>query len=306
MTADPPRPQRGAAQTEAASLSMVKIRRARRSSGTSGVAGDAPPPPAAEAAKPAKAPAPIAALPPPAPVSLLPPPTPANRAPQAAPPKREGPPAPPPAMSSPPISPAPRPAVAVPPPLPLPKPHAVPQSAAPHAPVSAPVIALAPKAAAPTPAKQIDPVRPTPQPPAAGHMLRPHDNAELVAYWNELRGGKALPPFALLDRERVSASWPDSLTVSYAESDAAMPYIKRLSKPTGEIEYSPMVTDWILSCAREVARRGQAMEDLQEFPSSAGLADYHLLLLPFATPQSRSTHVVCHLSRQSRERAARG
>ena len=188
----------------------------------------------------------------------------------------------------------------------MPKPQVAPPKAAPRPPVSAPVIAFMPKAATPAPPKRVEPAQPAPQPMAARQAPRPHDDAELVAYWNALRGAKPLPPFALLDRERVSASWPDSLTVTYTENDAAMPQIKRLSKPTGEIEYSPMVTDWILSCAREVARRGQAMEDVQEFPSSLGLADYHLLLLPFATPQSGSTHVVCHLSRTSRGRVARG
>jgi hypothetical protein len=58
-----------------------------------------------------------------------------------------------------------------------------------------------------------------------------------------------------------------------------------------------MVTEWIMACAREVARRGEALEDVQEFPLADGAADYHLLLLPFATPDGKSEHVLCHLSR---------
>ncbi len=84
---------------------------------------------------------------------------------------------------------------------------------------------------------------------------------EFIDYWNRLRRNHPLPALTLLDRELVAESWPDSLMVTYATIDAPMPQIARLSKPTGEIEYTPMVTDWIISCAREVARHGEAMED---------------------------------------------
>lgn len=114
-----------------------------------------------------------------------------------------------------------------------------------------------------------------------------------------------MPALAMLDPARVAGSWPDSLMVSYAEIDAAMPKVARLSKTTGEIDYTPMVTDWIISCARQVAREGRPMEDVQEFPISGGAARYHLLLLPFASAQNKGKHVACHLSRLHQDRAAR-
>jgi len=119
---------------------------------------------------------------------------------------------------------------------------------------------------------------------------------DFVDYWDRLRGGQGLPLLTMLDRELVAGSWPDSMIVSYAGGAAAMPQIARLSQPTGAIEYTPMVTDWIISCARQVARQGEAMEDEQEFPLARGSAGYRLLLLPFATPEGKSDHVLCHLS----------
>ncbi len=125
-----------------------------------------------------------------------------------------------------------------------------------------------------------------------------------VDYWDELRHGHGVPRLATLDRDRVAGCWPDSLMVTYTRLDAAMPQIVRLSKPTGEIEYTPMVTDWIISCARQVARAGEAMEDEQEFPFANGSAGYRLLLLPFATADGKSQHVLCHLSRARKDKAA--
>jgi hypothetical protein len=173
----------------------------------------------------------------------------------------------------------------------------------------------------------VDLLPPAPQPllPAAAPLLAPAPTREarstdrdsppvreragywdLVDYWDRLRRGSRLPVLAMLDRELVAGSWPDSLIVSYTADNRAMPQVARLSKPTGEIEYTPMVTDWIICCAREVARHGEAMEDEQEFPLARGTAGYRLLLLPFASAEaSKSDHVLCHLTRAAAQRAAR-
>ncbi len=173
---------------------------------------------------------------------------------------------------------------------PVAPPPSRPADAAPEA--IAPAAALAEIGRAETPP-------PTPTMPAVIH-----DAGKFIDYWHRLRREHALPALDLLDRELVAENWPDSLMVTYATLDAPMPRIARLSKPTGAVEYTPMVTDWIISCAREVARHGEAMEDEQEFPITRGTANYHLLLLPFAGAQGESDHVLCHLSRASTEPAA--
>ena len=193
--------------------------------------------------------------------------------------------------------------------------HLRPQTASPPpaAPLPPPPIDQAPAPiAAITTATEIDRA-PTPQPahPALAEIQPPAaptkgpEYWEFIDYWNRLRRDRPLPALTLLDRELVSDCWPDSLMVTYVTVDAPMPQIARLSKATGEIEYTPMVTDWIISCAREVARHGEAMEDEQEFPLAGGTTGYRLLLLPFAGAQGDSDHVLCHLSRARKDRAAR-
>jgi hypothetical protein len=193
--------------------------------------------------------------------------------------------------------------------------HLSPQMASPPpaAPLPPPLVDCSPAPIeAATTVPELD-LLPTPQParPAQAEIQTAAARAkepeywEFIDYWNRLRRDRPLPALTLLDRELVADCWPDSLMVTYPTADAPMPQIARLSKATGEIEYTPMVTDWIISCAREVARHGEAMEDEQEFPLAGGTTGYRLLLLPFAGAQGDSDHVLCHLSRARKDRAPR-
>ncbi|HEY1503109.1 MAG TPA: hypothetical protein VGF92_02350 [Stellaceae bacterium] len=119
---------------------------------------------------------------------------------------------------------------------------------------------------------------------------------DLIYYWDELRAGRDLPLFANLDRTRIAISWPDTVMVNYEADRAAVPQMARLSRLTGVVEFNSMVTDWILSCSRQVARVGKAMEIKGDFVGANSPRSYHMLLLPFANPGGASDHVLCHLS----------
>jgi hypothetical protein len=84
--------------------------------------------------------------------------------------------------------------------------------------------------------------------------------------------------------------------VNYGADQAAMPQIARLSRLTGVVEFTSMVTEWILSCSRQVARIGKAMETKRVFAGTQDPRSYHMLLLPFANSGGASDHVLCHLS----------
>jgi hypothetical protein len=120
---------------------------------------------------------------------------------------------------------------------------------------------------------------------------------DLIYYWDELRDGRELPLFSNLDRTRIAISWPDTVMVNYDDEDrAAVPQIARLSRLTGVVEFTSMVTEWILSSSRQVARAGKAMETKRAFTGANAARSYHMLLLPFANPGGASDHVLCHLS----------
>jgi hypothetical protein len=85
--------------------------------------------------------------------------------------------------------------------------------------------------------------------------------------------------------------------VNYSADQEAMPQIARLSRLTGTIEFTSLVTEWVLSCARQVAKLGKAMETRRAFTGTRSPHHYHMLLLPFADAHGMSSHVLCHLSR---------
>jgi hypothetical protein len=152
----------------------------------------------------------------------------------------------------------------------------------------------------PPPAAEVKAPPPPPAPEIARAAPLPYDDLRssdaLIYYWDELRAGRELPLFSHLDRTRIAISWPDTVMVNYSADQAAMPQIARLSRLTGAIEFTSMVTEWVLSCSRQVARLGKAMETRRAFAGAHSPHNYHMLLLPFADASGASGHILCHLS----------
>lgn len=174
------------------------------------------------------------------------------------------------------------------------------QAAALPEPYLAPSDELAPSYIVGAPAVMLPSDQATPPMPASDSAPLPYDDLrsadDLIYYWDELRGGRELPLFSTLDRTRIAISWPDTVMVNYELDRAAVPQIARLSRLTGVVEFTSMVTEWILSCSRQVARLGKAMETKRDFEGADTPRSYHMLLLPFANPYGASDHVLCHLS----------
>jgi len=145
------------------------------------------------------------------------------------------------------------------------------------------------------------PPLPAPPPPRAAAISEPlpYDDVrsvdELIDYWDSLRGGRELPLLSRLDRTRIAISWPNTLMVSF-DADQ-MPQLTRLSRITGDVAVTSAVTEWILSCARRVARLGKAMETERDFAAEPNTRQYQLLLLPFASATGASDHMLCNLRR---------
>lgn len=114
--------------------------------------------------------------------------------------------------------------------------------------------------------------------------------------WEHLRGRSDLPLVANLDIKRVATSWPNTLLVNYSGANSGMPQITRLGRHTDDVEYTSMVTEWILSCSREVARTRKPMEKEERLPGERRQRRYHMQLLPFASTGGQSDHVLCHLT----------
>jgi hypothetical protein len=158
------------------------------------------------------------------------------------------------------------------------------------------LVAALPPAILPEPEPEPEPEA---EPPvAAARSVEPPARAEeIVVYWERLRRGRPFPPLTDVDRVLVGSSWPDSLIVAFDGGDMAMPRISRLGATDGAIEYTPMVTDWILTRARHAARRSTKLDEVQSFPIEGDTPLYRLLLMPLGASNGASDCVLCHLCR---------
>jgi hypothetical protein len=58
-----------------------------------------------------------------------------------------------------------------------------------------------------------------------------------------------------------------------------------------------MVTDWILSLAREVLRSGDVVRDVEDFPGQTGTVRYRVTLLPLSERETHVDHVLAQVGR---------
>jgi len=133
--------------------------------------------------------------------------------------------------------------------------------------------------------------------PAAEEASAP----DILDYWDSLRGTRDYPDVDEIDRSHVASSWPNTVLLSFKTE---IPQITRIGENNGEIEYTAMVTSWLMTRGRQAAKRGEPMEEEQKFPLSNGSARYRLLVLPMLGPDSETCdHALCQITR-AQERSA--
>lgn len=156
------------------------------------------------------------------------------------------------------------------------------------------------------------PAGPRPTPPT--RRLRPArrpDRAptpgDIVSYWTGLRSGRRFPSWSDLDPEQIKRFWPYSVLLScgagagHLELEAMFSSAARADGAGGPggsikvVEYTPMVTDWILTIGRQVADNGRPMQDSEIFPTPNGEVCYRLVALPLSDNDDGIDHVLCHV-----------
>jgi hypothetical protein len=134
-----------------------------------------------------------------------------------------------------------------------------------------------------------------PVPAQPQHARRGAPGADdMIDYWDGLRGGRDLPPLEDLDRVLVAERWPNSVLLSFA---AGVPRMTRLGESSDDVEFTGMVTDWLLSHGRQSAKRLEPVDEEHHFPATGGRARYRLLLLPLGRSGTPCEQVLCHVSR---------
>jgi len=179
----------------------------------------------------------------------------------------------------------------------------------PATPADSPPPALAAAAEA-TPPAIVPPPEPPPLPqPEPEPPPPPRRPADITAYWRQLKNGRHFPSWSDLDSKLIADCWPNSMLLSCgADSrrltlESLFTQALRVENNGADvdraegIDFTPMLTEWVLSLGREAERFGKPMQDTDVLPSDSGEVRYRVIALPLSDDQQRIDHILCHVDR---------
>jgi hypothetical protein len=135
----------------------------------------------------------------------------------------------------------------------------------------------------------------------------PKNPGDIYGYWTRAKNGRRFPSRADFDAEQVAENWPNSMLLTCGNGNGAgssgnFSSVLRLganrrTRPGEDLNFTSMITEWILATGGEAARAGTPVQDTEVFPTPDGTHAYKIVALPLSENQTRVDHVLCHLSR---------
>ena len=135
----------------------------------------------------------------------------------------------------------------------------------------------------------------------------PKNPGDIYGYWTRAKNGRRFPSRADFDAEQVADNWPNSMLLTCGNGNGAgsngnFSSVLRLganrrTRPGEDLNFTSMITEWILATGGEAARAGTPVQDTEVFPTPDGTHAYKIVALPLSENQTRVDHVLCHLSR---------
>jgi len=135
----------------------------------------------------------------------------------------------------------------------------------------------------------------------------PKTPGDIYGYWTRVKNGRRFPSRADFDADQVAEHWPNSMLLTCgsgigAGSHGSFSSVLRLganrrNRPGEDLNFTSMITEWILTTGGEAARAGAPVQDTEVFPTPEGTHAYKIVALPLSENQTRVDHVLCHLSR---------
>ncbi|NKB57168.1 MAG: hypothetical protein GKS00_12635 [Alphaproteobacteria bacterium] len=135
--------------------------------------------------------------------------------------------------------------------------------------------------------------------------VTPTLSTDIVSFWNDLRSSQALPSRDNLRASDIAARWPNVVLFRCEQPGDIRPdttFATALrAHRTGEgtiargVEITAMLSQWILSVARNSAERGEPIRDTSRFDTPHGPISYELAAVPFGA--GTVDHVLCNIDR---------
>ena len=168
--------------------------------------------------------------------------------------------------------------------------------------------------AAPEPVSAVPPRRSNWLRPAASQGWQKKIVApDILSYWMEIRDGNRYPTWQNLDTAHIGKYWPNCALVQCdrtlgrlqlenrfaSELRAATRQENTHKEYSSDIDFSPMVVDWVLRLARDVANTGKPTHGTEYFPSTFGEIPLRVIALPLSENQIDIDHVLCYVQKLS-------
>ncbi|MEH6546705.1 MAG: hypothetical protein V7701_09770, partial [Sneathiella sp.] len=176
-------------------------------------------------------------------------------------------------------------------------------------PATTPPKKQAPPAASAVPPRRANWARPASAPGWQKKVQTP----DILSYWMEIRNGNRYPTWQNLDTQKIGKFWPNCVLVHGNHSSGRLQLESSFSNElrqsakranplrdfTTDIDFSPMVVDWVLSLARDVANTGKPAHGTEYFPSVFDEIPLRVIALPLSENQIDVDHVLCYVQKLS-------
>ncbi|PHQ66974.1 MAG: hypothetical protein COB93_11460 [Sneathiella sp.] len=149
------------------------------------------------------------------------------------------------------------------------------------------------------------------RPAAAPGWQKKVSSPDILTYWMELRNGNRYPTWQNLDTQKIGKFWPNCLLVHCDHGVGRLQLqtgfsneLRRSAKQadplrdlSSDIDFTPMVVDWVLNLARDVANSGKPAHGTEYFPSAFDEFPLRVIALPLSSDQIDIDHVLCYVQK---------
>jgi hypothetical protein len=135
---------------------------------------------------------------------------------------------------------------------------------------------------------------------------RTRQGNDFYSFWAQRKNGRRFPSYGDFDAKQIAELWPNTMLLSCGIIGGGNVNFTQVMRLTGtpataegaeEVNFTPMLTEWMLAIGREAATGGKPVQDIETFQNPSGSSSYRIVALPLGNEETQVDHVLCNLAR---------